>query len=213
MTVGEALLRELTEFLGDIIARSTLIHACKQTSVDLERMGAGDDRRVLQVLEHSVRLYIGDTAQRKACLSRLSRVLSSPTTAKRSPSLYEIPVTSERDVVIARSIGRDLCLEIGFSVTDQVRIATAISELARNMALYTPGGTISLSVLTSPRPGISITARDTGAGIPHLDQILAGQYSSLSGLGKGLCSTRQLMDGFSVETGPNGTEIVARKLL
>ncbi|MFC1642360.1 ATP-binding protein [Myxococcota bacterium] len=213
MTVRETLLAELTEFLGEIIARSTLIHASKQSSVNLERMEPGDDRRVLQVLERSVRLYVVDAALRKACLSRLSRVLSNPTTTQPSPSLYEIPVTTERDIVVARSMGRDLCREIGFSTTDQVRVATAISELARNIVLYTPGGAISLSVLTSPRPGVRIAARDTGAGIPNLGQILAGQYSSRSGMGKGLCGTRKLMDSFSVETGPDGTEIVAQKLL
>ncbi|MFC1642473.1 hypothetical protein ACFL5O_07275 [Myxococcota bacterium] len=110
--------------------------------------------------------------------------------------------------------GRELGRELGFSATDQIRVATVSSELARNRVSYrTPGGSISLSAPTSPRPGASIAARDKGTGISDLDDVMPELYASRSGMGKGLLGTRQLMASSTIRTGPNGTEILARPLL
>ncbi|MBW2533183.1 MAG: ATP-binding protein, partial [Deltaproteobacteria bacterium] len=113
-----------------------------------------------------------------------------------------IPVNEERDIVTARNSGRALCAEVGFGMTDQVKVATAISELARNIVLYAGSGRIELREITADAKGIEIVARDDGPGIDNLDVVLAGAHRSKKGLGLGLLGTKRLMDYFDVETGP-----------
>ena len=125
-----------------------------------------------------------------------------------------IPVTEERDIVTARNDGRTLCAEVGFGMTDQVKVATAISELARNIVLYAGSGEIELREITAEVRGIEIVARDQGPGIGNLDAVLAGAHRSQKGLGLGLLGTKRLMDYFDVQTGPDcGTTVTVRKFL
>ncbi len=126
-----------------------------------------------------------------------------------------IPIAAEDDIVRARSRGRELCRTIGFTEINQVKVATAISELARNIFQYAKQGTITLRVLETPRRGIEVVARDEGAGIADLRHILSGNYKSKSGMGMGMLGTKRLMDYFDVETGPGkvGTLVTVRKFL
>jgi serine/threonine-protein kinase RsbT len=124
----------------------------------------------------------------------------------------EIPILIEDDIVRARSAGRDICRELGFSEINQVKVATGISELARNIFQYAKTGLISLRRLSAPRPGIEIVARDKGPGIPNLQLVLDGGYRSRTGMGKGLLGSRRLMDHFEIDSGPDrGTTVTLRK--
>jgi serine/threonine-protein kinase RsbT len=128
------------------------------------------------------------------------------------PESLDIPIKVEDDIVRARVAGRDMCRELGLSEINQVKIATAISELARNIFHYAKTGNISLRRLAPPRPGIEIIAIDRGPGIPNMTLVLSGQYKSKTGMGKGLFGTKRLVDFFDVDTGPNkGTRITLRK--
>ena len=128
------------------------------------------------------------------------------------PESLDIPIKVEDDIVRARVAGRDMCRELGLSEINQVKIATAISELARNIFHYAKTGNISLRRLAQPRPGIEIIALDRGPGIPNMTLVLSGQYKSKTGMGKGLFGTKRLVDFFEVDTGPNkGTRITLRK--
>ncbi|MBX3229273.1 MAG: anti-sigma regulatory factor [Labilithrix sp.] len=128
------------------------------------------------------------------------------------PETIDIAIKMEGDIVRARGAGREMCRELGLSEINQVKVATAISELARNIFHYAQTGNIHLRKLASPRPGIEIVATDRGPGISDLKLVLSGTYQSRTGMGKGLLGARRLVDFFEVDTGPEkGTRVVLRK--
>ena len=128
------------------------------------------------------------------------------------PGDTEIPILVEDDIVRARGAGRDLCRDLGFSEINQVKVATAISELARNIFQYAKTGLVVLRRLGGARPGIEIVARDNGPGIPDVQLVLGGSYRSRTGMGKGLLGSRRLMDHFEIDSGPGrGTTVTLRK--
>jgi signal transduction histidine kinase/CheY-like chemotaxis protein len=125
-----------------------------------------------------------------------------------------VNVQTERDVVLARQRARQLAGLLGFPVQDQTRIATAVSEIARNAHMYAGGGKVDLLVENGAGPQImTVCVRDHGSGIRNLDAILGGTYRSSTGMGRGLCGSRRLMDGFEIETGERGTTVTLRKTL
>lgn len=125
-----------------------------------------------------------------------------------------VPVAKEQDIIIARNAGRELCRRIGFGPTEQVKVATAISELARNIVLYAGRGTIELRVLDGPDKGIEIIARDDGPGIEDLERVFAGVRRSRRGMGLGLIGTKRLMDRFNIVSKPgSGTTVTIAKRL
>ena len=124
-----------------------------------------------------------------------------------------LPIASDQDVIIARSKGRALAAELGFSPTDSTLIATAISELARNIVTYARRGEIVLGTAQdSGRAGVVVVARDNGPGIPSIDQALRNGYSTSGSLGLGLPGVRRLVDDFEInsEVG-QGTTVTIRK--
>jgi len=128
------------------------------------------------------------------------------------PESLDIAIKVEGDIVRARGAGRDMCRDLGLSEINQVKVATAISELARNIFHYAKTGNIALRRLSAPRPGIEIIATDQGPGIPDLKLVLSGSYKSKTGMGKGLLGARRLVDFFEVDTGAErGTRVVLRK--
>lgn len=128
------------------------------------------------------------------------------------PESLDIAIKIEGDIVRARGAGRDMCRDLGLSEINQVKVATAISELARNIFHYAKTGNIALRRLAAPRAGIEIIATDQGPGIPDLKLVLSGAYKSKTGMGKGLLGARRLVDFFEVDTGPDrGTRVVLRK--
>ncbi|MEL7568440.1 MAG: anti-sigma regulatory factor [Dehalobacterium sp.] len=119
----------------------------------------------------------------------------------------------ESDIVSARQKGRELATPLGFSSSELTTIATAISELARNIVDYAGNGEIKLSLIQQhDRKGISIVARDNGPGIPDIDRAMQDGYSTGGSLGLGLPGTRRLMDDFQIvsEVG-KGTTVTVRK--
>jgi serine/threonine-protein kinase RsbT len=93
------------------------------------------------------------------------------------------------------------------------RAATAVSELARNIVSYTPGGRLKLEPIAGTPPRLRIIARDQGPGIPHLPDVLSGKYRSKTGLGRGLRGVKELTASFDIQTGPAGTTVTAEVLL
>jgi serine/threonine-protein kinase RsbT len=129
------------------------------------------------------------------------------------PCQVRVPIDSDGDIIIARQKGRALAAELGFSPTDVVRIATAISELARNVLSYAATGEIRLEALNGRhRSGISIVATDRGPGIADVEQAMQDAYSTSGGLGLGLPGVRRLMDEFKIESAVGqGTTVSATK--
>lgn len=122
-------------------------------------------------------------------------------------------VHSETDVVAVRQRAKQIAHLCGFGKQDQVRIATSVSELARNVINYAGGGKIYFSVEGDTAPQIlTVVIDDKGPGIPNLEQILAGDYVSPTGMGMGIIGARRLADRFDVKTGATGTQITIRKI-
>jgi serine/threonine-protein kinase RsbT len=126
-----------------------------------------------------------------------------------------VTISSSADIVIARQEGRALAAALGFSGSDLTVIATAISELARNIIEYATTGEIVLSPDdANGRPGIMIVARDEGPGIPDVGRALTAGYSTGMGLGLGLPGVRRLMDEFEITSNAGrGTTVAVRKWL
>src|SRR6266700_8191245 len=127
----------------------------------------------------------------------------------------EIRVTigSDQDIVLARQKGRSLALELGFSSGDATLIATAISELARNIVSYAVKGEVTLKgIQRSSRVGILVIASDKGPGIPDIRQALRDGFSTSGSLGLGLPGVRRLMDEFEIVSKPgHGTKVGVKK--
>jgi RNA polymerase sigma factor (sigma-70 family) len=123
-----------------------------------------------------------------------------------------VAVRTDADVVAARQAAREVATRLGFSTTDVTLIATAVSEIARNIVRFADSGEVVVTELHEPRRGISVIARDAGPGIPDVDQALQDGYSTYQGLGLGLPGARRLMDEFAVvsETG-RGTTVTMTK--
>jgi serine/threonine-protein kinase RsbT len=125
----------------------------------------------------------------------------------------QIPINSDKDVVLARQQGRSFALQLGFSASEVTLIAMAISELSRNIVLYAGNGIVTLkSVHGSSRVGLMIVAADTGPGITDVTRAMRDGYSSSGGLGLGLPGVRRLMDEFDISSDPGrGTTVMGKK--
>lgn len=128
--------------------------------------------------------------------------------------LFRLAIRYEPDVVTARQKTRGLAEMLGFDGQDQARLATAVSELARNVFQYAGSGQIEFFFSQGAPQLFSVRVSDAGPGIAELDAILAGTYRSSSGMGVGLSGTKKLMDSFRIETAPGrGTVITIGKTL
>jgi len=126
-----------------------------------------------------------------------------------------IPVIHDTDIVEARAAARSVASRVGFTETDLVLIASAVSEIARNIVEYTKGGEVILSVIHNhSRLGLQVIARDQGPGISDLSLAMKDGYSTSRSLGLGLPGSRRLMDEFRVESAlASGTTVTMRKWL
>jgi signal transduction histidine kinase/CheY-like chemotaxis protein len=126
-------------------------------------------------------------------------------------SLISVNLRFEQDVVLARQRARDIAQLLGFDHSEQIRLATATSEIARNAFRYARSGRVEFQLENGPPARLVIRVSDSGSGIHNLDEILEGRYHSTTGLGKGIAGTRRLMDSFEIQTGTSGTVIEMSK--
>jgi serine/threonine-protein kinase RsbT len=124
-----------------------------------------------------------------------------------------VAIGHESDIVTARLKARELAAKVGFSGSDLTIIATAISEIARNIVVYADRGEIVLSpVQQGGKRGVLIVAHDEGPGISDIEQAMRDGFSTGKSLGLGLPGAKRLMDEFEIasEVG-KGTTITMRK--
>jgi signal transduction histidine kinase/CheY-like chemotaxis protein len=129
--------------------------------------------------------------------------------------LASLRIQYEHDVVSARQRTREVAELLSFDTQQQTRLATAVSEIARNALSYGGGGKAEFVVEGSTSPQLfSIVVSDAGPGISNLDEILEGRYRSATGMGLGIIGAQRLMDRFNIESSPgNGTVVMLGKLL
>lgn len=213
----------LNDYVGAIVARSIVNGAATACGINPANISSAQIPQYLRALDAGVQAFVIEPAQQRECSARLRAALAAHpgaatygTGAASAPvaARVSIDVASEIDIVTARNHTKTLCDDLGFGASEQVKVATVVSELARNIVLYVGDGRIELETVTVPRRGIEIRAIDRGNGIPNIDEVLSGRYRSKTGMGVGLLGTRRLMDEFTIDTGSGrGTKILVRKYL
>jgi serine/threonine-protein kinase RsbT len=200
-------LRELARHLSEPNARALLLAAASASGVAVSRLGPPQIPALITQITKTFDVF-GLSAESKArCLANL-RSLGRPGLENE----VVVPIAKEDDIVASRDAGKVMCQAIGFTDVACVKVATVISELARNIVKYAGEGTITARVLHEPRRGIEIVAADRGPGIPDVEHVMSPRYRSRSGMGMGLRGTRRVMDHFEVKSQPGrGTTVVVRK--
>jgi serine/threonine-protein kinase RsbT len=122
---------------------------------------------------------------------------------------FVVDVNNSDDIVTARQAGHELARKLGFSLTDVTMIATAISEIARNITSYAGRGEVRVGVqYRDGRQALVVRAEDDGPGIADIERALEDGYSTGRGLGLGLPGARRLMDRLVVESSPGKGTVV-----
>ena len=215
MSVESQIRDILGQYVSPVLSKSILTLSKSWARVTPDSMRPGDDAKLLRQLNKGLKVYVKDPALHKECTKKLEDLLDGSGAAEPTPTGETvIEITEEAHIVSSRSLGRELCRKLGFSSAVQIKVATAISELARNIRQYAGEGTIVICPVSGKRPGIEVMAKDSGPGIANLDEILSGDYSSKSGMGIGLMGTQKMMDEFEIDTAPGGgTTVRVRKYL
>lgn len=123
-----------------------------------------------------------------------------------------IPIQSDADTVIARQAGRDVALRLGFTRTDATFVATAISEIARNITVHAGTGEVIVREINEDgRAGLAVIAQDRGPGIADVPAVMRQDYRSDVGLGMGIWGAMRLMDEVDIRARPEGGTTVTMK--
>ena len=200
----------LEKYVSRVTARALLDQSLQHNGIRREELADQQLGRVLKRIAGGVQVFIKPADQ--AALRRDLSALEPPP-AYVPPDL--VTIVHERDISTARNIARGMCERMGAPSLAMQKVATIVSELARNIVSYATGGAGSVELIPSstPRPRIVIRAVDKGPGIARIDDIIAGRYQSRTGLGKGILGTKRLADRFDLQTGPAGTRVEAEVLL
>jgi serine/threonine-protein kinase RsbT len=126
---------------------------------------------------------------------------------------HRLEIASEHDILTARQRGRELASQAGITGSDLTLVATAISEIARNIVEYAGRGELAITLISDgPNRGILVVARDEGPGIHNVEQAMQDGYSTGRSLGLGLPGARRLMDEFEVDSeAGRGTTVTMKK--
>jgi serine/threonine-protein kinase RsbT len=212
--LGEQILRLLKNHLTPIIAKSILMSTCRRCDTTLEEIGPAHLGGVTKLLKHSLKLYLTGI--------RLQRALRELDVFEKKNAVriddiqpIKLDINAEMDIQRARDKAFEMAQLIHLEKSDCTRVATATSELARNIFLYAGTGIIEINPIHEPihGKGVEIIASDEGPGIPHLDAVLNGEYKSRTGWGMGLRGCKRMMTYFHVHTIPGaGTTVTIRYL-
>jgi serine/threonine-protein kinase RsbT len=196
--VQHAVINALGCYVSTPTAQSILNVARQRTGVQSTQITREQLQGMLDSIERSLLLFLGDAGQAKSCRRALEVLAGSPSGPQGAGPLA-LRIRGEEDIAYARGEARQLAAQLGFSVVGQTRVMTAVSELARNIVQYAREGRIELVPVADPA-GLEVVATDRGPGIADLDRILAGHFRSKLGMGLGLRGVRNLSVRFDVRT-------------
>lgn len=230
----------LRRYLSDPTSRSLLSSAARRANLRLETVTRADVSALVRELGPGLNIFLQEPEKLQNCKSLLALIATEnsaptgpmggreigsgvgggafgggfdhhPPTESRADGI-SVPIRAEHDVVRARTLGKDMAKQLGFSDVVQTKVATAVSELARNIFQYAGTGEVRIRRIEGKRRGIEIVARDQGPGISDPALILSGAYRSKWGMGAGLRGTKRLVDEFELDTHPGlGTTVRIRK--
>jgi serine/threonine-protein kinase RsbT len=131
----------------------------------------------------------------------------------RSETVVRIEITSDEAVILGRQQVRAVAQQMGFSLLDQTRIVTAVSELGRNVVVHGRGGTMTVNRLEEEEKlGIEVIFSDNGPGIPDVELAMRDGYSTAGSMGLGLHGASRLVDDFHLDSKVGvGTTVTIRK--
>lgn len=205
MTVASALRRALRPHLSLISVDLLMQRHVRSPSAEITALSVKEREHLAEVLSTSVNLFSrADPTNIRTDVRAALELIESSDQDNGATVSAEIAIRSEVDVSVARSEARRVAASVGVSSTMAVKVATSVSELARNIILYATSGTVEIEALRERGiPTIRIVARDAGPGIDQtrLDAMFAGTYRSKSGLGKGLIAVKRIANEFTLETG------------
>jgi serine/threonine-protein kinase RsbT len=219
--VAGEILAILRRYLSEPTSRSLLTSAARRASVRLEMLTRADIPPLVQQLGPGLNIFLQEPEKLQNCKSLLALVAvdnappmmhAQEQPVESRPDGISVPIRAEHDIVRARTLGKDMAKQLGFSEVVQTKVATAVSELARNIFQYAGTGEIRIRRIEGKRRGIEVVARDQGPGISDPALILSGAYRSKWGMGAGLRGTKRLVDEFELDTHPGlGTTVRIRK--
>jgi serine/threonine-protein kinase RsbT len=204
----DQLLGLLQRHISHINAQSIVGRALRDAGIDKRTLSSAHLPQLVSRLEPGLRLFV-----RPAALPAVREELKKLCGTAKAPEPVTRPIKQEPDISDVRSLARSLCDQLGARRISSQKVATVVSELARNIYMYAGEGTVQLHPEATPRPKIQIRAIDSGPGISNLEDVLSGNYRSRTGLGAGIRGTKRLADRFDIKTGPNGTRIDVEILL
>jgi serine/threonine-protein kinase RsbT len=208
-TISSITQRSIFNRLGGLAARP------------VDQLTPQDRLAIMSELENSVRLFarrnstelIASCAQVLGAAGEPAAIAGGAGGAEQAAAMApkRLSIEQEKDIATARLEAWSEAVRIGLSKFTSVKVATAVSELARNIVFYAGKGTVELKSLKDDRgPALQIVAVDKGPGIEprKLDEIWAGTYKSQRGMGKGLVAVKKLVDDFHLDTAPGrGTTV------
>lgn len=196
-------LEVLARHLSRAHAELTLRRAASKAQTNSRLTDAQAYPRLAAALESSLTAVLPDAEVREVVGELRSILTPEP------PQPVTLLLHSEADISIARQAARSLAQKMGARSFAAQHFTTAVSELARNIVQYAKEGVVELAPVLGERRGLRVVARDEGPGIEQLDEILAGDYRSRTGLGKGIAGVRRLMTVFQIESSSEGTRVEA----
>jgi len=229
-TVESEIAAILAGTISAITQRSIFNRLGSLAALPVSQLTAADRLTVMNELENSVRLFarrnsgeliascaraLGAGAQatngNSPAGGSVAAQAAAGAAAQAAAATKRFPIEQEKDIATARLEAWSESVRIGLSKFTSVKVATAVSELARNIVFYAGKGAIELRALRDDRgSGLQITAIDQGPGIDakKLQEIWGGTYKSARGMGKGLVAVKKLVDEFNLDTAPGrGTTV------
>ena len=212
-TVESAIAGVLEGAISGITQRSIYNRLGPLAARDIERIDEAERGRIMRELENSVRLFArsGSAELIAACARALARPNGAEGPTPGRSVARTLAVNEEKDIAAARLEAWSEAVQLGMSKFTSVKVATAVSELARNIVFYAGSGHIDLRANSNGREArLEIVARDRGPGIDaaKLAEIYDGTYRSTRGMGKGMMAVKKLVDEFHLDTAPGrGTTV------
>jgi serine/threonine-protein kinase RsbT len=198
----QQILEVLVKHLSPSNAEGALVRSMREANLRADTFALADLQKLLPSLERRIRLYV-DPARH----ARITQELGELGGGKPSRSTRTLVVKTEADISEVRRVAKSICDGSGARSFITHKVVTIVSELARNIVHYTPGGTIEVGVIRDKPPRCSILAIDNGPGIPNLEEITSGRYKSKTGMGRGIIGVKRLAERFNINPGPPGTRI------
>ena len=198
----QRLMEVLLRYLSPTNAEGALLRSVNEAALKIETLSLNDVPILLPVLDRRIRIYLDPLRH-----ARVSAELATIGAERPQRRARTVVVKIELDISEARRVAKEVSEGAAARSFIVHKVVTIVSELARNIVHYTPGGTIEVALVRDKPARFSIIAADNGPGIANLEEIMSGRYKSRTGMGRGLLGIKRLADRFKINPGPPGTRV------